>query len=127
MAVLVIDPSERMRQLFTEALSLAGNEAAAIGSIDGALDERSDIEIVLADVMLGVSGENSEPDTAALGASIRERWPSAEIVYLVDSSQQNAKRKLERGRLRHLTRPFQIEELQDLVAKLFERRAKTGR
>jgi DNA-binding NtrC family response regulator len=127
MAVLVIDPSKRMRRLFTEALDLAGNEAAAIDGIDSGFDKAADIEIVLVDVMLGASGENTEPDTAGLSASIRERWPSAEIVYLVDSSQQNAKRKLERGRLRHLSRPFQIEELQDLVAKLFERRAKTGR
>jgi hypothetical protein len=34
---------------------------------------------------------------------------------------------LERGRIRHFMRPFQIEELRDLVSDLLERQALTGR
>jgi len=78
--------------------------------------------VILADAGLAVKG-----DVPAVGAALASRFPAAEVVYLADASNGALKRRLERGRLRHFERPFQIEELRDLVNGLLQRRAVTGR
>ena len=133
--VLVIDASPRMRGLFTEILALdkhsvrtATNptEAREVANPDDSV-RPFDPHIVFVDAALAPQENDSEPDIAVFGETLRTEWPESEIVLLVDASRPELKTKLQRGRLRHFSRPFQIDDLLHLVDGLLSRRKVTGR
>jgi len=122
--ILIVDDDPEMRDLFREVLELDAHEVLTAGNPEEALalDCSDQPQVVLVDAALAEAG-----DIASLGKRFERRWPQGEVVYLADASDLAVARRLERGRIRHFMRPFQIEELRDLVSDLLERQALTGR
>ena len=127
--VLVVDDSAEMCDLFQEILELDGHSVAAAPTVDAALrdaaggdsSDRSGPQVILVDVEL--AGD----DVPSLTARLHERWPGADVVCMVDARHADVKRRLERSRVRHFARPFQIEDLRDLVNGLVRRQTRAGR
>lgn len=122
--ILVVDDDPEMRDLFREILKLDAHEVLTAASLEEAiaLHPAESPQVVLADAGLAEGA-----DVLALGGALRKQWPQGEVVYLADTSAPATKRRLERGRIRHFTRPFQIEELRDLVTSLLDRKTFAGR
>jgi DNA-binding NtrC family response regulator len=121
--VYVIDSDSDMRDLFGAVLRHVGHAVREFASLNAAEEITGESpDILLVDACLAPEG-----DIAAFGKVVAERYPSSDLVYLVDASNSPLKRKLERGRVRHFARPFQIEELRDLVSNLLERRSTSRR
>ena len=137
--VLILDESPDMRDLFCEVLAREGHDVRSAKG-PNAIDDIRDFtpDIVLVDASLAAASPSAatsmngsdtaqDGDIPALGDTIHSIWPDVEVVYLVDASRPETRRRLERGRLRHFDRPFQIEDLQDLVDGLVNRRTGAGR
>lgn len=133
--VLVIDASPRMRELFAEILALdmhtvrtaADRKGARRIANPGGSVQPFDPHIVLVDAALVTHEHESEPNMTAFGETLCNEWPGSEVVFLVDAARPDLKTKLQRGRLRHFARPFQIDDLLHLVDGLLSRRKVTGR
>jgi len=124
--VLIVDGDPDMRDLFAEVLALDMHDVRAASSVDEALTvawpHASGPQVILVDAAFA-QGD----DIPALGAALVRRWPEGEVVYLADACHPDTKRRLERGRMRHFARPFQIESLRDLVNGMLDRQAHAGR
>jgi|GEM_PF-1043151 len=122
--ILIVDDDPEMRELFSDILNLDAHEVRTASNLEevSALEWPEGPQVIFADAGLAAGD-----DIPALGSALAGRWPESEVIYLADASNPRAKRRLERGRLRHFARPFQIEELRDLVGELLQRQALTGR
>ncbi|MDP6125264.1 MAG: response regulator [Candidatus Latescibacteria bacterium] len=110
----MVDDDPVMRELFSEILELDDHRVAAAQDADSgaALIEAHPPDVTMIDAAL-------EDDAGwHLAEQIGERWPSVRVVYLVDIDQSVAKRILERGRLPHFVRPFELDELRELALRL---------
>ncbi len=122
-SVVVVDRDEEMRDLFHAVLTRAGhtvNTFSSLNELPAAPDWQPDILMV--DAGYAVDG-----DLPALMNRVSAQHSSSEVVYLVNRSESALKRQLERGRIRHFVRPFQIEDLRELVNTLLERRSPARR
>lgn len=121
-AVFVVDGDEEMRDLFRAILARVGHSVWTFASLEEAEASPQPADVVMVDVLLAPEG-----DLAAFAGRVSTGFPSREIVYLVNEPETALKRKLEKARLRHFVRPFQIEDLRELVNKLLERRLDSRR
>ena len=127
--VLIVDDTPEMCDLFAEILELDDHRVVTALSVDAALraefgsaaGEREGPHVIFVDVDLAGG------DVPSLTSAMNDRWPDAEVVYMVDEPQADLKRRLERGRVRHFTRPFQIDDLRDVVNGIVNRQARAGR
>jgi len=122
--ILVVDDDPEMRDLFREILTLDAHDVLTAAALEEALalHPAEPPQVILVDAGLAEGA-----DVVALGGALRKRWPQGEVVYLADMSVPATKHRLERGRIRHFARPFQVEELRDLVTGLLKRQTLTGR
>jgi|SaaInl4_150m_RNA_FD_contig_71_262039_length_991_multi_4_in_0_out_0_2 DNA-binding NtrC family response regulator len=132
--ILVIDGSARMRDLFVGILELDQLSVRVAVDFDQAKKDVSDTlpDVVLVDATLAKSEADessggSASELARFSDTIGTTWPGCEVVFLIDAAHSDLKRRLERGRFRHFTRPFQIEVLRDLVTGLLDRRKVIGK
>ena len=116
--VLVVEPDEDLADLFVRTLALDGRAVVSLASLDE-FDRVSDD--CRPDLCLATTTTSAEAD--AVGQALGDRWPTCELVQVVDTSSRARKRELDRARIRHFVRPFQIEDLRDLVDRLLARKS----
>lgn len=125
--VLVVDDDEPIRRLITEALRADGYFVVAVKSADDALRElrREDVTfdlVVLDIVMPGMSGE-------AVARFIRQEPLLQELPVLVVTALSgvgDAARMIEAGADAYLSKPFGIQELREVSARLIRDHMRGG-
>lgn len=122
-SVVVVDRDDEMRDLFHAVLTRAGHSVRTYSR----LEELSAAPEAPPDVLMVDSTCAPNGDLSSLVNQISAQYSSSEVVYLVNTSESALKRQLERGRIRHFVRPFQIEDLRELVNTLLERRSPARR
>ncbi|HPC44230.1 MAG TPA: hypothetical protein PLJ50_03730 [Candidatus Latescibacteria bacterium] len=122
-SVVVVDRDDEMRDLFHAVLTRAGHSVRTYSR----LEELSAAPEAPPDVLMVAATCAPNGDLSALVNQISAQYSSSEVVYLVNTSESALKRQLERGRIRHFVRPFQIEDLRELVNTLLERRSPARR
>ena len=122
-SVVVVDRDDEMRDLFHAVLTRAGHSVRTYSR----LDELSAAPEAPPDVLMVDAACAPNGDLSALASHLPAHYSTSEVVYLVNSSESALKRQLERGRIRHFVRPFQIEDLRELVSTLLERRSPARR
>ncbi|HOT36759.1 MAG TPA: hypothetical protein P5179_10855 [Candidatus Latescibacteria bacterium] len=122
-SVVVVDRDDEMRDLFHAVLTRAGHSVRTYSR----LEELSAAPEAPPDVLMVDATCAPNGDLSSLVNQISAQYSSSEVVYLVNTSESALKRQLERGRIRHFVRPFQIEDLRELVNTLLERRSPARR
>lgn len=122
-SVVVVDRDDEMRDLFHAVLTRAGHSVRTYSR----LEELSAAPEAPPDVLMVAATCAPNGDLSSLVNQISAQYSSSEVVYLVNTSESALKRQLERGRIRHFVRPFQIEDLRELVNTLLERRSPARR
>ncbi len=122
-SVAVVDRDDEMRDLFHAVLTRAGHSVRTYSR----LEELSAAPEAPPDVLMVDATCAPNGDLSSLVNQISAQYSSSEVVYLVNTSESALKRQLERGRIRHFVRPFQIEDLRELVNTLLERRSPARR
>ena len=122
-SVVVVDRDDEMRDLFHAVLTRAGHSVRTYSR----LEELSAAPEAPPDVLMVDATCAPNGDLSSLVNQISAQYSSSEVVYLVNASESALKRQLERGRIRHFVRPFQIEDLRELVNTLLERRSPARR
>ena len=122
-SVVVVDRDDELRDLFHAVLTRAGHSVRTYSR----LEELSAAPEAPPDVLMVDATCAPNGDLSSLVNQISAQYSSSEVVYLVNTSESALKRQLERGRIRHFVRPFQIEDLRELVNTLLERRSPARR
>jgi len=120
--VLVIDGDPEMQNLFTRILELDNHYVQTAADIDAFVSENTESP----DICLVAASLRPE-DPAALADEVGRRWNGCDVIYLVDESTPDLRKAIDRRRLRRLVRPFQIEDLRDLVNRTLRRRKRQMR
>ncbi|MEM9065151.1 MAG: response regulator [Planctomycetota bacterium] len=118
LSIVALDDDADFREYIKALLEEEGHDAEAVAT-DGALFERCERalpDIVLLDVAMGpVRGED-------VLAEIRERWPKLCVVIVTGHASLESMRTLfKQDAFDYLTKPFGIEELNQVLAQAAER------
>jgi DNA-binding NtrC family response regulator len=119
-SVLLVDDDDSFRDVLCGELGRSGFlvKAAVDGASALAEAEKRVFDVAIVDLNLpGLSGEE-------LLREIRERSPSTEVIVLTGhATVESAVRTLKDGAYDFLTKPCNLDELESVVRKAFERRA----
>jgi two-component system NtrC family response regulator len=111
--VLLVDDEPKARELL--AMTVRGLGHRPIAAADGVealrLLEQEAVDLVLTDVrMPGLDGE-------ALLETVRTRWPGVPVILLTAyGSMRDAVAMTKRGAFDYLTKPFEIDDLEKVIA-----------
>ena len=118
--ILVVDDDERIRHICTTFLSKVGHEVTAAEGADTALREvqKGDFDIVLTDIkMPGIRGDvlidRLKVVRPQLASVIMTGFPTMELAIAA----------VGKGVCEFITKPFKLEDLKNIVAKVLEDRA----
>src|SRR5258708_1808393 len=121
--VLVVDDNARARQSMVEVLSAAGHEAAASASAIEALKlvELSAFDVIITDLQMpGMDG-------LAFIRTLAERKVEAQIVMVTAfASVSSAVEAMRYGAFDYIEKPFDVEQLESLVARALRHGEKVG-
>jgi DNA-binding NtrC family response regulator len=122
--VLVVDDNPRARQSMADALLAAGHEVAASGSAVEALKltDKQAFDIVITDLQMpGMDG-------LGLIRALAERGHDAQVVMVTAfASVASAVEAMRWGAFDYIEKPFDVEQLEALVARALRHGAKVGR
>jgi two-component system response regulator AtoC len=117
--VLLVDDDESLREALTHELEDTGFVVTATPDADRALGtlDNGSFDVAILDLNLpGMSGEE-------LLKELKERSPSTEVIILTGhGTVENAVRTLKEGAYDFLTKPCNLDELETLVRRAFEKR-----
>jgi len=122
--VLVVDDNARARQSMAEVLAAAGHEVAASASAIEALKrmEQSPFDVVITDLQMpGMDG-------LAFIRALSERKLECQIVMVTAfASVSSAVEAMRYGAFDYIEKPFDVEQLESLVARALRHGEKVGR
>ena len=122
--VLVVDDNARARQSMVEVLSAAGHDvAAAAGAIEALrLVVEQDFDLIITDLQMpGMDG-------LAFIRTLAERKSESQIVMVTAfASVASAVEAMRYGAFDYIEKPFDVEQLESLVARALRHGAKLGR
>lgn len=115
MKVLIVDDEPGVRFTLASALEAPGFEAVEAASGPEALELVEDVDVVVTDlVMPGMDG-------LALLAAIRARDPELPVILLTaQGSERTAVQAMKAGAYDYLTKPFQVDQLREIVFRCLE-------
>ncbi|HSF15497.1 MAG TPA: sigma-54 dependent transcriptional regulator [Vicinamibacteria bacterium] len=118
--VLLVDDDDSLRTALASELEMSGFRIRAAINADEAIRETDNrtFDVAIVDLNLpGMSGEE-------LLSELRERSPSTEIVILTGhGTVENAVRTLKNGAYDFLTKPCNLDELEAVLRRAFEKRS----
>ncbi len=118
--VLLVDDDDSFRQALAGELQSSGFRIKAVPDAESALleTERRPADVAIVDLNLpGRSGEE-------LLHELRDRSPSMEVIVLTGhATVENAVRTLKDGAYDFLTKPCNLDEIETLIRKAFEKRS----
>jgi DNA-binding NtrC family response regulator len=122
--VLVVDDNARARQSMADVLEAAGHEVAACASAIEALKvvERKLFDVIITDLQMpGMDG-------LAFIRTLAERKNEAQIVMVTAfASVSSAVEAMRYGAFDYIEKPFDVEQLESLVARALRHGEKVGR
>ena len=122
--ILIVDDNGRARQSMAEVLSAAGHEVVASASAIEALKvvEQRDFDLIITDLQMpGMDG-------LAFVRTLAERRCEAQIVMVTAfASVASAVEAMRHGAFDYIEKPFDVEQLESLVARALRHGAKLGR
>jgi DNA-binding NtrC family response regulator len=122
--ILVVDDNPRARQSMADALSAAGHEVIATASaIEGLkLIDRQPLDVIITDLQMpGMDG-------LAFIRALSERKCEAQIVMVTAfASVESAVEAMRYGAFDYIEKPFDVEQLESLVARALRHGEKVGR
>ena len=121
--VLIVDDDPDMLDLFVAILEPEGYRTSVASGVERALTADRSLGGTQGPAVILVDAGLCPDDVGSLGEALSERWPDSSVTCLVDASDDGVRRQVERRRLRHFVRPFQIENLRYLVGDVVRRRA----
>lgn len=118
--LLLVDDDAPFREALAEELLRSGFAIRAVRDAESALPEieRRTFDVAIVDLSLpGLPGEE-------LIRELRDRSPSTEVIVLTGhATVENAVRTLKDGAYDFLTKPCNLDELETLIRKAFEKRS----
>jgi DNA-binding NtrC family response regulator len=118
-SILLVDDDNAFREALTDELSNSGFRTTAVADAEGALLATEDqvYDVAIVDLNLpGLSGQE-------LILQLRERAASMEVIVLTGhATVENAVRTLKDGAYDFLTKPCNLDELEAVTRKAFEKR-----
>jgi len=118
--ILLVDDDEAFRDALSDELRRTGFDVSAVPDAKTALDgvENRAFDVAIVDLsMPEMSGEE-------LLYELRERTPSTEVIILTGhGTVENAVHTLKGGAYDFLTKPCNLDELEALIRKAYEKRA----
>ena len=113
--VLVVDDDTPLREMLASTVEMFGYEAAQAGSIQEALEElkQGPIDLVMLDVKL--------PDADRhLGLErLRVVYPQLKVILVTGNVDDDLEKQTKAlGAVGYLSKPFLMEELQEVLAKV---------
>jgi two-component system response regulator PilR (NtrC family) len=118
--ILVIDDDRSLRQFLTIWLKREGYAVRVATSGKDGLHEmtRDPADVVLTDLtMPGIDG-------MGVLTGVKEHWPDTEVLMITAyGTTENAVKAMRKGAYDYITKPFNIDELKLVLAKVFEKRA----
>jgi DNA-binding NtrC family response regulator len=118
--VLLVDDDDSFREALAEELGRSGFRMEAVGDAETALREIENrtFDVAIVDLNLpGMSGEE-------LVGELRERAPATEVIVLTGhATVENAVRTIKIGAYDFLTKPCNLDELETVTRKAFEKRS----
>ncbi len=118
--LLLVDDDAPFREALAEELDRSGFAIRAVRDAESALPEveRRTFDVAIVDLSLpGLPGEE-------LIRELRDRSPSTEVIVLTGhATVENAVRTLKDGAYDFLTKPCNLDELETLIRKAFEKRS----
>ena len=123
MTILLVDDKPNLARVTTVALSVVGCQSLTAGSIGEALAllDTKKIDAVFLDVNLG--GENGLEFLSQLRS---EPGRPPVIIFTSHSRSEIAEEARDRGAFDCLIKPFTLDDLRDIVARLEQHRIATG-
>jgi len=122
--VLVVDDNARARQSMVEVLTAAGHEVSSAASAVEALKlaQCRDCDLIITDLQMpGMDG-------LAFIRTLAERRSEAQIVMVTAfASVASAVEAMRHGAFDYIEKPFDVEQLESLVARALRHGAKVGR
>jgi DNA-binding NtrC family response regulator len=122
--VLVVDDNPRARQSMVDCLEAAGHEVVASASaVEGLkLTERQPFDVIITDLQMpGMDG-------LAFIRTLTERGVEAQIVMVTAfASVASAVEAMRHGAFDYIEKPFDVEQLESLVARAMRHGEKVGR
>jgi DNA-binding NtrC family response regulator len=122
--VLVVDDNPRARQSMADALSAAGHEVVALASAIEALKhtDRQAFDVIITDLQMpGMDG-------LAFIRALAERKNDAQVVMVTAfASVASAVEAMRYGAFDYIEKPFDVEQLEQLVARALRHGEKVGR
>ena len=116
--LLLVDDDDPFREVLTNELRRSGFQVRDVRDAESALQEVEDRGFDVAIVDLNLPGRSGEE----LIRDLRERSPSIEIVVLTGhATVQNAVNTLKAGAYDFLTKPCNLDELETVTRKAFEK------
>ena len=117
MRLLVVDDNEVFRTELGEILSEDGHQVATASSVAKAISEleQNDFDLVLTDLKM--------PRESGMGLlrTVRERWPGTLVVVVTGfASVDSAVEAMKVGAFDYLRKPFQVEQVRQLIASAQE-------
>jgi two-component system OmpR family response regulator len=107
--VLLVEDEPAVREVFAEALELAGFDVLEAGDVAAALrlaeESHGSLDLVVADTHL------PDGDGAELVGRVTGRWPRVRAVLMSGSPAEDSAAPAERGRHAFLVKPFALEVL----------------
>lgn len=118
--VLLVDDDDSFRPALAEEMARSGFGIRAARDADTALAELGSRRFDVAVVDLNLPGRSGDD----LIHEIRDRFPSTEVIVLTGhATVANAVRTLKDGAYDFLTKPCNLDELETVVRKAFEKRS----
>ncbi len=122
--ILVVDDNPRARQSMTDALSAAGHDVVASASaVEGLkLTDRQVFDVIITDLQMpGMDG-------LAFIRALAERRNEAQVVMVTAfASVASAVEAMRYGAFDYIEKPFDVEQLEQLVARALRHGEKVGR
>ncbi|MEW6742353.1 MAG: 3-deoxy-7-phosphoheptulonate synthase [Planctomycetota bacterium] len=120
--VLVVDDDESMAKGLAELVSREGHEVRHVLSAEAAVETLAteDVDLVLSDMRM------SGMDGMGLLEHIKKVRPLTEVVIITGySTVPSAVEALRKGAFNYLAKPFQLDEVRNVVRKALDRRAQS--
>ena len=118
--VLLVDDDDPFREALGEELQRSGFKLRAVRDAESALRELQDRSFDVAIIDLNLPGRPGEE----LIHELRDRSPSTEVLVLTGhATVENAVRTMKDGAYDFLTKPCNLDELEVVIRKAFEKRS----
>jgi len=119
-SILIVEDNDDLREITAEAISANGNEITAAASAEEAFSiiKEKSFDLVITDLKL------PEADGMAVLEAVKKSSPDTEVIVMTAyGTVDTAVKAMKQGASDFITKPFSIEQMRVLTAKIISQRA----